>query len=133
MKLKNLTDTVLELEERYLSTCDIRSEKWDIILKHANFLKQPLTLGMFVPCDLEGNALVHPGMNVVFKNKAEFDMHNALLKKFKKAQERVLFKGFESYTFEVHKILEDYETIEELTNLWGKDVELTPNAIKQLK
>ena len=29
-------------------------------INYANFLKQPLTLGMFIPCDLDGNVLEEP-------------------------------------------------------------------------
>lgn len=49
---------------------------------YANFLKQPLTLGMFVPCDLEDNVL---------EEYHNIDNKNIL---YQEARERVLFGGF---------------------------------------
>ena len=58
------------------------------VLRYANFLKQPVTLGMFVPCDENGNVLEEP----------KFYFHHeykVALEKYQKAQEKVIFNGFE--------------------------------------
>ena len=100
------------------------------------FLSRHLNLGMFVPCDEEGNVL----------NGRICDFN-----KYEQAKERVLFKGFEIIigkhptqhtlflvsnnevighkkdwedTFDLY-----YETIEDLSIL---DLTLTENAIKQI-
>ena len=52
MKLISMTDFVLELE-----TNEHWAQDYTKCVKYANFLKQPLTLGMFVPCDEDGNFL----------------------------------------------------------------------------
>ena len=58
-----MTDFVLEQNEK------IKKEKYGIesyystmqvSINYANFLKQPLNLGMFVPCDKIGNVLEEP-------------------------------------------------------------------------
>src|SRR6478609_1170742 len=53
-KLIGMTEFVLQRYEDVLETNDVMLSR---IINYANFLKQPLTLGMFVPCDLDGNVL----------------------------------------------------------------------------
>lgn len=81
MKLISMTDFVLEQEQpTYLE----KEEFEDVYYKihnYANFLKKPLEICMFVPCDENGDIL-RDGVNW---NK----------KFYQKAQERVLFEGFE--------------------------------------
>ena len=57
---------------------------------YAKFLKQPLTLGMFVPCDEKGNDLVND-------NLTEYDreMYFEEEQEYQQAKERCLFNGFE--------------------------------------
>ena len=50
----------------------------------SNFLKQPLTLGMFVPCDENGNVLEEPLLLPSYE-----------LDKYRKAKEKVIFDGFD--------------------------------------
>ena len=54
-----------------------------------NFLKQPITVGMFIPTDLEGNILEIPQYN---SNEQELEK---LHLKYQQAKERVIFEGFE--------------------------------------
>ena len=106
--------------------------------KYANFLKQPLKLEMFVPCDDEGNVLLEP----VTGNFGNKEMNE----QYQKAQEKVLFKGFEffkkpgrhsrldTYVFKHHskgKVPVSFlnSNIEDVVYL---DLELTENAIKKL-
>ena len=72
MKLISMTDFVLEFEnnfprqfgEAYSEYNESKSEYLNMKLKsyenYAQFLKQPLTLGMFVPCDEDGSGLQKP-------------------------------------------------------------------------
>jgi hypothetical protein len=98
MKLISMTDFVLEQkqstsikEKKFIDDELISIEK---IRNYANFLKQPLTLGMFVPCDEEGNILEEPIDNLETKNCDELDSFNNLVVEYDKAKEHVLFEGF---------------------------------------
>jgi len=131
MKLISMTDFVLEQEQpTYLE----KEEFEDVYYKihnYANFLKKPLELGMFVPCDENGDIL-RDGVNW---NK----------KFYQKAQERVLFEGFEVKkndrwttffykkefftSFTSFSYIFKNKTIEDLIDF---DVTLTLTALKQL-
>jgi hypothetical protein len=55
------------------------------ISDYAEFLKQPLTLGMFIPCDEKGQPLsIHKGEEIDSSYPIEFIQ----------AKERVIFEGF---------------------------------------
>jgi hypothetical protein len=81
--MKNLitmTDYVLE-ENKDLSL----KNSFRQCINYAIFLKQPLKLGMFVPCDEDGNVLITPTeFNPIYWSE-----------QYKKAKENVLFEGFE--------------------------------------
>ena len=140
MKLISMTDFVLEEGNPSNTDCQFA----DKVMSYANFLKQPLELWMFVPCDEEGNVLEEPN--------EEFEItywdYSTKLSKYQQAKERVLFEGFcidESYKKEKkqlpyltngkasvflhsdfairHQIVED---------LAGSEIQLTPTAIKQI-
>lgn len=76
------------------SDIQIRDQSFRSIINYNNFLKQPLTLGMFVPCDLNGNVL-----SIILFNEHrqgsnfEFMQH----KLFEEAKDRVLFEGFKHH------------------------------------
>jgi len=95
-----MTDFVLEqLNEQNSRTKPMR-EVFNSLEKYAKFLKQPLKLEMFVPCDEDGNVLEEPkiedyfddGFNLEFNQKHFKDV---VLKEYYKAKEKVLFEGFE--------------------------------------
>ena len=69
----------------------------DRVSKYARLLKQPLTLGMFVPCDLEGNVLSEPQLhtNQIGFDTWEEDYNPDDIKQYKQAKDRVVFEGFE--------------------------------------
>ena len=52
-KLISMTDFVLKTHDEISDSIDSES----MMFNYANFLKRPLTLGMFVPCDEDGNVL----------------------------------------------------------------------------
>ena len=72
------------LEQRKTHTGDFE-DYCDLICRYAKFIKQPLALWMFVPCDEDGNVI--PDKENHFTRK-ELDY-------WEQAEERCLFKGFE--------------------------------------
>lgn len=64
------------------------------MVKYANFLKQPLTLGMFAPCDDNGNILEEPNTENHLHGQDSFVYHR-LQAQYQEAKKRVLFEGFE--------------------------------------
>lgn len=148
MKLISMTDFVLErskLMYRLQKKVLIFTEE---VVSYAEFLKQPLTLGMFVPVDEEGKELYLVPLKV-FEGK--FKDYKTVLETYVKAKEKILFEGFEVEViglgaFAIRKrgwiimkcsnsidaIWENdasFQTIEDLVNL---DIELTPSALKQI-
>ena len=95
---------------------------------YAEFLKQPITLGMFVPCDEDGDVVYD--IDYCFKNKVNYCRDT-----YEEAKERVLFEGFDFtevglYSSPINWISSSkYENIEDLIK---HDLILTPSAIKKL-
>lgn len=150
--LQSMTDFVLEFSK----TNHNSDEFENTITDYANFLKQPLQLGFFVPCDENGNVLEKP-INFNFWEKMHksegstmgFSEHE----KYLKAKERVLFKYFKvvEYSDNTIEIVSDtapnfiipfkklsnkdweqrYNYIEDLLKSIIK-IQLTETAIKQI-
>ncbi|WP_288447886.1 hypothetical protein [uncultured Chryseobacterium sp.] len=78
MKLIPLSDFVLEQLEIQQSTSEFK----EVVRNYTHFLKQPLTLGMFVPIEEEGNVLKPCGC-ISDCCKDQFEYENA--------KEKVLF------------------------------------------
>ena len=88
----------------------------DYVLEYANFLKQPLELWMFVPCDEDGSILEEP-----IETIGGVEMYS---KFYKQAKEKVIFKNFiydeeidvvrNNYGVEIY-LGDDNLTIEDLT------------------
>ena len=121
-KLIEIIDYIIEQHEQCISSTDRT-------YNYAIFLKQPLELWMFVPCDEDGNVL-----EVVPYYADGIEKVN----EYKKAKERCLFKGFEMYKgnpYNYNKaraFTQDYideKWIIEKIIHW--DLELTESAIKQ--
>lgn len=102
-----MTDFVLEQKELMKESHQgFNIEKYDFIIKvcnYAKFLKQPLQLGFFVPCDLDGNVLEEPDfMSGYYDDNGFGDVdkykYKKHLKEHQEAKERVLFEGFELST-----------------------------------
>ena len=126
MKLMSMTDFVL----RETNSPTTLAESFQRCVTYANFLKQPLKLEMFVSVDEVGNLLEEPLQEhytdcTEYQNAKDW-LYN--LEKYKQAKEKVLFKGFDLSTAKYHCDRND-RTIEYFTSF---EVELTPNAIKQL-
>lgn len=148
MKLINMTDYVLEQSKRYFDGHIVLSQYEELTRSYANFIKQPLALWMFVPCDENGKVFTKPftDLHVISDTtKGEIYAYN-------KAQNRCLFEGFitreifnPSESFEVvnglgknqiciYKARPDYfvwnyKTVEDLCKL---ELTLTETALKTL-
>lgn len=107
MKLISMTDFVLAHKHKNGFKSELeRLEYYYFIYKnYATFLKQPLTLGMFVPCDENGNVLHEPKAEDYFNTKVPtneltkedadgLNRHYADLLMFEEAKEKVLFEDF---------------------------------------
>ena len=116
-RLITMTDFVLEQKDWF-------GDKYKMLIDgYANFLKQPLKLGYFIPCDLEGNVLK---THQHFPNR---EMAEAYNHKFKEAQERVLFKDINLDGLDMLKHhINQKRTIEYMVQF---NLELTENAKKQ--
>lgn len=162
IKLQSMTDFVLEREDTstfdtsQIDWYDLEQVKLDKIRNYARFLKQPLQLGFFVPCDEDGNLWEFPPTNEEWEwaQKDSADAEQSYKMKqfyYEKAKERILFKGFHSigeneiellnsdnwmsfsqktikFTDEFGHEIEVYR-IEDLIEL---NLELTDSAIKQI-
>ena len=140
MKLISTTDFVIQKEKEYQFRDDC--EFAYIVRKYANFLKQPLKLEMFVPCDEYGNFLEEPCDYKYWikddENGAYEGQNEYMCIKYQQAKEKVLFEGFE-FNGKYVKYSEDWlyldeeiceaETIEFLITY---NINLTPNAIKEI-
>jgi hypothetical protein len=134
MKLISMTDFVL-----YQDNNDLSEYKIESIFNYANFLKQPLELWMFVPCDDDGNVLEYP---VLKQNKRTVEENVAYQNKtfqYQQAKEICLFDDFEmDNSFVTHKSHSSFfypksllheKTIEDLVKY---NLQLTPTALKQI-
>lgn len=61
------------------------------MVKYGLFLKQPLQLWMFVPCDWDGNVLRKP----LERNYDNVNINNSYYKEYQEAKNRCLFEGVE--------------------------------------
>ena len=128
-------------------------EYYDKIFAYATFLKQPLTIGMFVPCDENTYILEEPADD----NYAFYTHKNVSLKEeYQDAKQKILFEGFEvkesiyddtgqslfigwkPYNSAIFlKLqgeewkLDDFKTVEDLLQS-GYEIELSDSAIKQI-
>ena len=134
MKLISCTDKVIELVKEDFNNGEYPKFNFrDKVNNYANFLKQPLTLSMFVPCDDDGNVLSNPKDSTLQYQKK--------IDEYQQAKERVIFEGYKVIKFEDYYIIYDShgretwlswsksKTIESLINEIT-EVTITPNAVK---
>lgn len=145
-KLISMTNFVFKVQEEY----SFEESTLKLIYNYGKFLKQPLTLGMFVPCDLDGNLLEEPQ---AYRTQICFDEWDMVYdekecKEYQEAKERVLFEGFEIKQFQTGtKYLELKDGDILCTNQFGNfkfrkyqitedlikyELVLTPTAKKQI-
>lgn len=165
MKLQNMTDFVLNIDEIVIQGEDQEYNEWSLsclgkIENYAKFLKKPLTLGMFVPCDENVNILFQPihfnEWLSEYKNGIIHEYEHHTMLKYLKAKERVLFEdiklgnygnkmfhltGFNNSYVIINGVIyndnqnsapqKTEDAIEDLLNT-NSHIELTPSAIKQI-
>ena len=139
MKLISMVDFVLEFGKEQ-NRCNYE-EAYDKISAYARFLKQPLELWMFVPCDENGNVLEEPKNYKEWCKKSlntPYDLDLSKYEIYQQTKEQVLFEGFYYrgksktisdgvFTFSIFHLKS--ETIEDLIEY---NFTLTTTAIKQL-
>ena len=155
IRLISMTDIV---SEQRMTTEEVRSSNfydiqthiykyYDKVFNYANFLKQPLQLGFFVPCDENGNVLEEP-TNYEKRLSNMMTEYNDEVYTYNQAKEKVLFEGFEYVKFindgellPYHRLIKNDEyfnvrfldrNIEDLLTEFEYGIELTPTAIKQI-
>ena len=92
MKLISMTDFVFSQ-----NTQNTSARRLSEIIGYATFLKRPLTIGMFVPCDDDGNVLelytkTESEQSADAINRCRFISKEE--SKWNKAQSKVVFEGF---------------------------------------
>lgn len=145
MKLVSMTDFVLE-QVKKMEPKELAYLK---IFNYAKFLNQPLTLGMFVTCDSDGNVLEEPKNYDLWCKYGDFTQYGKSLtkecKEYKEAKERIFFEGNFSFMYGNLKVFEKqcigglfsnlcYEglTVEDLISDYKPDFEIRKPIIKQL-
>lgn len=132
MKLISMTDFVSQKLETGCAVTQLQ-----LLHRYKDFLKQPLTLGMFIPVDDDGSVVSNVVTDINY-----FGIHV-----YEKAKEKVLFKddiffirncGKYGISVEIYKAKEyvynskgrnDNLIVEDLIKY---DLELTPSALKQI-
>lgn len=123
--------TAIDSNGRFLTSVD----RFRNCENYAQFLQQPLTLGMFVPC-VNDVPINKPnikdvfGMTSIYESKKMSRIHTEKMDEYQQAKERVLFEGFSPHHLSVVKsfILNGYN-IEEVVK-WSPT--LTKSALKQI-
>jgi len=129
MKLIKMVDFVLDTKQNL----EIGKDFIEVVCNYANFLKQPLKLEMFVPCD-KNNEIIIERHCQYFDNEKE---HENYIKEINEAKEKVLFEGFrfqkEGYvTNGIFKFDEEYLENKTIEYLIEFSLTLTQSAIKKL-
>ena len=143
MKLISMVKRIKDIDLNHGSLDD----KYKLIINYANFLKKPLELGMFIPCDEDGNVLEDPELTMLQGDgETYYSASDEEFKQYWEAEERVLFDGFQisdifdnnnigiqscslSFSTKNFKAKFENKTIEELIHY---DITLTESAINNL-
>lgn len=140
MKLISMTDFVFKIgnNNKHESYNDDLAK----IYNYATFLRQPLELGMFVPCDEKGSVLDEPTEKDEFRycNGIEYYPHKKkeYLQKYQQAKERCLFKGnfnicSKRNLIRFNNIMQPLECLGNIESLIKYNLQITKTAIHQLR
>lgn len=146
MKLISMTDFVLKNKITFDKQGAVTlADYCHKINNYANFLKQPLTLGIFVPCDEKGKYIEKPSQENYID--LENGKHSDEWENWKKAKQNVLFHDFilvqewfrmehnpntpRRNTRQLSDVFDKGLTIENIIGVFH-DVELTESAQKQI-
>jgi hypothetical protein len=110
IKLKKNMENLISMTDYVLKYNKIIRHNTMRIVRYANFLKKPLELWMFTPCDEENEPIIKRHYQY-FDNDIEYDDY---LKELEKATERCLFTGLEIGVIEHH--IKKARNIEYLAN-----------------
>ena len=144
-----MTEKILEIEREFIKPSKPfdKNKSLELIFNYAKFLKQPLKLEMFVPCDDEGNVLEEPDRNNQYcigtseENSMIYYNH---LGKYEDAKEKVLFEGYKlgtssmmSGVFAISNDLADvihFDLDDTIETMLGhiSNLTLTESALKQI-
>lgn len=135
-KLIPMTDFVLLISKQTTNEGNSLVRNFNKIKNYANFLKQPLKLEMFIPCDENhGGVLKKPCDEELEKFKGlqygDFDCNYTYIFDYNQAKSKVLFEGWDKRIKDIHLFSKEIsnKTIEDVMP-W--DLELTENALKQI-
>ena len=161
-RLISMTDFVINKRKELLRHSEYKNDLENyanIIYNYAQFLKHPLKLEMFVPCDEDGDILDEPeDYEVRLPNM--MTEYNDEVYRYKQAKEKVLFEGFDLNQKDLSKLenifcltkeyfqitfftkekgcfIDNLKTnktyeIKTIEDLIEYDLQLTENAIKQI-
>ena len=102
------------------------------IYNYATFLKQPLKLEMFVPCDEDGNVLEEPKIEEEYVDEHTTQIFAQYQYDLDKAKEKVLFENIP--ISQAKWLVNSFSTIESLSDISNTitPIYLNNNAIKQI-
>jgi hypothetical protein len=109
------------IEDYLVNTTFHNLKAYNSINEYTRFITQPLTKGMFVPCDEEGNVLEELSRKdlSIKKPKLEDDSIEHLYRfnsiQFQQAKDRVLFEAVNMMWLNI-EVLDIYKTIEDAIN-----------------
>lgn len=136
MFLKPMTDFVLEqnIIQNYIADFE------KLTVQYAKLFKQKPNLGMFIPCDENGNVLkeVFPdfdGTNQIYYNNYQSAVKRVLFKGFMLSEKKLSVQSFrEKGTLRMQIPIKDilnFETVEDMVNHFINPLELTEEAAKK--
>ena len=141
-RLKSMTDFVNNVGNMENYPSHEKALAW--IYNYSTFLKLPLKLEMFVPCDEDGNVLEEPKIEEEYVDEHTTQIFAQYQYDLDKAKEKVLFEGIEfrknggvnfltikedTFAFFDFNVKFKNLTIEYLIQY---DLQLTENAVKQI-
>ncbi len=135
-QLISMTSYVLKMHEnwnnnntQYMNLSAFHS----FCLCYSRFLKTPLELGQFVPCDEDGTVRSEPNKDHIYYRIAKGIAKKYFkdCEKYQQAKERVIFEGFERMDEVLRFLLDEYKTIEGLVN-HKRNLTLTSSKAKSL-
>ncbi|MGI9582668.1 hypothetical protein ACR1PO_15845 [Chryseobacterium sp. RRHN12] len=133
MKLIPLSDFVLE-QDKITSKRPLRGiytykaiRSYDKIVGYANFLKQSVHEGMFIPIDEQGNIISRPNLEGGYTSFGYSSEAFEVITKYKKAEKKVFFKGI-CKTGMFDKPISEM-IVEDLVKF---EFELTPSALEAI-
>jgi len=154
MKLLKCSDYIL------ITPNDIETYTNKLIWRYAKFVKQLLSIGMFVPCDLNKNILIEPKHFFEWSTRTlgtslteiELDAAATSCREYKEALSRVIFEGFDAnanegsdskfWTIKYGELSLQWSTEEQCFFMWSGhtvedlaryDITLTDSAVESFR